>query len=399
MRVLLVGDWNRGRGGAEAHILALRDGLRAAGDAVRLLTSSAGTSGDGTAEYVAYGSERAAAQVFLQIANPSAIACVRRAVREFRPDVTLVNMFAHHLSPAVLFALDGAPIVLLVSDYKCVCPVGSKLLPDGSICAVPAGLVCWRSGCVNAAHWLRDQPRYALIRAGLRRVARVVACSAWVRDELARNGIHAEVLLLPGPRGPGARFERRPAPEPLFLFVGRLDREKGVELLLRAFARVRRRFASARLRIAGQGPLRGHLEGIARALGVTDAVEFCGWLSPDEVEQRLSDAWALVVPSLWAEPLGLVAVEAVTRGVPVVASARGGLAEIVEDGVSGVLFPNNDEDALVERLSSIASRARFHEQVLPVEAVRRAADTFGLERHITRMRGIFAETAAGASRV
>ena len=57
MRILLMIDWNRGRGGAENHALALRAGLEAAGDEVRLLTSSAGTAGDGTAEYVAYGTE------------------------------------------------------------------------------------------------------------------------------------------------------------------------------------------------------------------------------------------------------------------------------------------------------------------------------------------------------
>jgi len=398
MRILLVIDWNRGRGGAEAHMVRLRDGLRAAGDEVRLLTSSAGTAGDGTAEYVAYGTERVAAQAFLQIANPFAAACVRRAVREFRPDVVVVNMFAHHLSPSALFALRGVATVLLVTDYKCVCPIGSKLLPDGALCEENAGLVCWRNGCVNGLHWLRDQPRYLRIRSGLRGVARVVACSAWVRDELARNGIDSEVVRLPVPHAQGALFHRRPASDAVFLFVGRLDREKGVALLLRAFARVRDRFASARLRIAGHGPLREHLEGIARARGVAHAVEFCGWLSAEAVEQQLTDAWALVVPSLWAEPLGLVAVEAVTHGVPVVASALGGLAEVVEDGVSGLLFPNNDEDALVDRLSSIASGDVFTDRTLPANVVARATDAFGIERHIARMQDIFAETAGRSSR-
>ena len=68
-----------GRGGAEAYALSLRDELRAAGDDVRLLTSSAGTAGDGTADYVAYGTENAAAQTLLQIVNPFAVSTVRRA--------------------------------------------------------------------------------------------------------------------------------------------------------------------------------------------------------------------------------------------------------------------------------------------------------------------------------
>ena len=137
MRVLLVTDWNRGRGGAEAYIAWLKEGLESAGDEVRLLTSSVGSAGDGKAEYVASGSEAKSAQAFLQIANPFAVHTMRRAIREFRPDVTLVNMFAHHLSPAILHSVGNVPLVVLVSDYKIVCPIGSKLLPDNSICTSP----------------------------------------------------------------------------------------------------------------------------------------------------------------------------------------------------------------------------------------------------------------------
>ncbi len=395
MRILLVTDWNRGRGGAEDYFELLRDGLRAAGDEVRLLTSSAGAAADGAAEYVAYGTERVTAQVFLQVVNPSAVACIRRALREFQPDVALVNMFAHHLSPAAILALGDLPLMLLVSDYKCVCPLGSKLLPDGSLCREKAGLVCWRHGCIGALHWMRDQPRYALIRSVLRRAHRVVTCSDWMRDELARHGIGAQTLLLTS-RGPGADFRRQPSAHPLFLFAGRLDREKGVELLLRAFARVQARLPSARLRVAGRGPLRASLEDLARALGLTEAVEFCGWLSQAEFERELGEAWALVVPSLWAEPLGLVAVQAVIRGVPVVASASGGLAEVVEHGVTGRLFPNGDEEALVEQLVLIAQREVFPHQTLPRAEVTRVAERFGPALNVEAVQGILASLVSAS---
>src|SRR5258708_4635881 len=83
--------------------------------------------------------ERRAAQALLQIVNPFAVARARQAVRAFAPDVALVNMFAQQLSPAFLHALAGVPIVLAVSDFKCVCPIGTKLLPDGSLCTQRAG--------------------------------------------------------------------------------------------------------------------------------------------------------------------------------------------------------------------------------------------------------------------
>jgi len=393
MRILLVTDWNRGRGGAEHYIAALRDGLRAMGDDVRLLTSSAGTAGDGRAEYVAFGTESAAAQAFLQVVNPFAFFTVRRAVREFRPDVAVVNMFAHHLSPAALVPLDDVPSVLLVSDYKCICPLGSKLLPDGTLCTNAPGWNCVRRGCLSLPHWIRDIPRYALLRSRVARFTRILTCSEWVRDTLDRHGIFAESLILPSP-APTPKYGRDPAPSPQLLYVGRLDREKGVDLLLRSFAALPERGQGVELRIAGQGPLRGGLHRLATALGVADRVRFLDWLDDANVERELAKAWALVVPSMWPEPLGLVAIEAVIRGVPVVASEHGGLAEIVEPDVTGLLVPNGDGAALTDRLLRIVTSAAFPEHRLPEAAVERARRRFDQSSHVRALRSMLVEVTA-----
>ena len=392
MRILIVQDWLRGNGGAEAFAIAVRDGLRAAGEEVRLLTSSAGTAGDGTADFVVFGTERVAAQALLQIVNPLAAAGVRRAVHQFKPDVALANMFAHHLSPAALSALGDVPTVLVISDFKAVCPIGSKLLPNGTLCREQPGWTCYRSGCVSLLHWLRDQPRYALIRAELRRSKRIIAVSRWVQRELAAAGHQSEMLTLPVVP-PSAGFCRTPSSVPDFIFFGRLDREKGVALLLRAFARLRAQVPAARLRIIGRGPERPALEQMAGDLGLTDAVRFLGWLPLADIEHQLRDTWATVVPSLWAEPLGMVAPESIVRSVPVIASAAGGLGEVVEHGVTGLLFPNNDENALTDALRAVAQREVFPRHTLPVDVVERAAATHSVERYVQRMRQVFAEVS------
>lgn len=377
-------DWNRGRGGAEAYMTWLRAGLESSGDQVRMLTSSVGSAGDGKAEYVAFGTERLAAQAFLQVVNPFAVHSLRRALDVFCPDVVFVNMFAHHLSPAVLHVMGDVPIVLLVSDYKCVCPIGSKLLPDNSICPSQPGWVCHRSGCVSLPHWIRDQPRYALIRSGVARARRVVACSEWVRRELGKAGIDSERIYLPVP-APGENYERVPSKRPGIFYCGRLDVEKGVEQLLHAFERVSSAHSDVTLRIAGQGPERNRLESLARELGVESRVTFLGWIDPPEIEKELSAAWTLAAPSLWAEPLGLVALEAMTRGVPVVASAIGGFAETVEEGVSGLLVPNGDVSALADSLSSIVSGREFPRGIASdvVERIKARHDTGS---HVERIR-------------
>lgn len=392
MRILLITDWLPGVGGTERYLSCVREGLHAAGDQTRLLTSSVGTAGDGSADYRAFGSERVAAKVVLQIVNPFAVAAVGKALREFRPDVALVGMYEYQLSPAVVTRLRDVPTVLAVGDYKAICPLGSKLLPDGKLCQQRAGAVCWRSGCVSFPHWLRDRPRYALIHSATQHASRILACSRWMQRELALDGIEAEYVALPV-SAPGPSFARQPSGVPLFVYCGRLHPTKGVPLLLQAFARLRRTVSSARLRIVGDGPQRDLLQHQVHQLGLQKAVTFRGWVSPNDVEHELADAWAVVVPSLWAEPLGLVALEAVVRGIPVVASAAGGLGETIEHGTSGLLFTNGDEDELSGLLADVAARTAFPTHALPDGVVRDALDRHDPKRHIALLRGIFRELA------
>jgi glycogen(starch) synthase len=235
--------------------------------------------------------------------------------------------------------------------------------------------------------------RYALIRRGRQRVRRVIACSEWMRRELERHGIEAEHVTLPV-SPPGPAFRRRIAEQPTLVYCGRLDRTKGVPLLLRAFARLRRTVPAARLRIVGEGPLREPLEDQVRGMELGAGVTFRGLIPRERVEDELADAWAAVVPSLWAEPLGLVAIEAIVRGIPVIASAAGGLGETVESGVSGLLFANGDEDALVRQLDEVASARAFATHTVPEAAIRRLAQRHDPERHTERLRAIFTSLAA-----
>jgi glycosyltransferase involved in cell wall biosynthesis len=392
MRVLLVTDWLERRGGMETYFETLRAGLRTTGHETRLLTSTAGTAADGTAEYRAFGTNALAPQAVLQLVNPFAAAKVRAAVREFEPDLALVGMVEQHLSPSVFRALRGTATFLSVGDYKPICPIHSKLLPDGRQCRVPAGSVRWRGGCVGLAHWLRDRPRYRLLDAGRARVDRVIACSSWLARALAEAGIDAEAMPLPTP-APSAGFVRKPADCPLFVFVGRLDREKGVASLLRAFARAREDAPTSKLRLVGESDERRSLERLARSLHLGDAVVFRGWRAQAEIEEELAAAWASVVPSLWAEPLGLVAAEAAVRGVPVVASSRGGLAEVVDHGRNGLLFPNGDEAALAACLSDIAAGRAFPHRAVPASAVRDVAKRHDVSRHVERLEEMVYEIA------
>jgi glycosyltransferase involved in cell wall biosynthesis len=392
MRVLLVTDWMRHAGGAERYVADLRRGLRAAGDEVELLTSSAGSAAEGTAERTAAASERRWVQGVTQIVNPAAFAAVRRAMRDFAPEAVLVNMFANHLSPAVFAAFGGAPAFVVATDFKLACPTFAKLLPDGTSCREPQGAACLRRGCVGTAHWLRDRPRYALLARAARRAEAVFACSETVRVELARNAIASEVVPMPVDP-PGPAFRRRPAGEPTYVFCGRLAAQKGIFELTEAFARLRAEAPRARLRFVGDGPDRVALERRVALLGAGDAIEFTGWVARERVEEHLADAWAAVAPTRGPEPLGLVALEAIVRGVPVVATRAGGFLETVDEGRSGLLVADGDRAALAAALLAVARREVFPTHVVdPALAARTLAER-DLGRHVESLRARFAAAA------
>jgi glycosyltransferase involved in cell wall biosynthesis len=126
-------------------------------------------------------------------------------------------------------------------------------------------------------------------------------------------------------------------------FLGRLFETKGIELLMEAV----RQTDSSSLYIAGQG-LPGYEQKLRRQ--APPRTTFLGTIPPKNLFEKID---VLVVPSLWHEPFGRVAIEALAWGVPVIASRRGGLPEIVQPGVNGWLFEPNDKNSLARLLRTL----------------------------------------------
>ncbi|MGE0666722.1 MAG: glycosyltransferase family 4 protein [Sphingomonadales bacterium] len=185
-----------------------------------------------------------------------------------------------------------------------------------------------------------------------------VANSRMVRDDflLATPEIADRTSIIycgvEPPPSPAAMDTESP---PVLLFVGRLIRDKGVDLAIEAFHKLLSRHPEARLLIAGEGDERPGLEALAASLGLTDTVEFLGWVRAVDVPALMARATLLLMPSRWREPFGLVAVEAALQCRPVIGTTDGGLEEIIIDGVTGRLVPRNDADAVAEAADALLS--------------------------------------------
>lgn len=148
------------------------------------------------------------------------------------------------------------------------------------------------------------------------------------------------------------------------LSVGRLVPDKGQTILLNAVGELHRRGIPASLTLVGEGPERSTLEHAARRLGIADCVSLLGWCSQDQISDLNRAADIFCLPSL-AEGLPVVLMEAMAGGLPVVATRIAGVAELVEDGVSGAVIPPGRGDALADALAELAvdpaRRARLGE--------------------------------------
>ena len=141
-----------------------------------------------------------------------------------------------------------------------------------------------------------------------------------------------------------------PSDDGYILFVGRLVPQKGVDLLLRAFGVLLHRCPETHLVIVGDGEQELYLRRVARWLGIFHRVKFVNWQSGEKLVDYYKRAQVVVAPSYY-EPFGIVALEAMACGRPVIASRVGGLEEFIEDGVQGYLVPVGDYLQLAQRLA------------------------------------------------
>jgi glycosyltransferase involved in cell wall biosynthesis len=162
--------------------------------------------------------------------------------------------------------------------------------------------------------------------------------------------------------------------------VARLFPVKGVDLLVTAWKEVVRAVPNAHLLIAGDGPLRGDIEESVRAAGLASSVHFLGF--DPQVERVLQAGDLAVIPSR-AEGFSLTALEAMATGLPVVAFAVGGLAEVVRDGQSGVLVPAGSTEGLA---GAMVALLRDHDRRRSLgEAGIVLASAYGLPASVERL--------------
>lgn len=378
-RVLIAHNSYQQRGGEDAVVEAEAELLRSRGHAVRLLVAH-------NDAIVGMPRSRLAARTLW---SSQTVRDFRQALVEFRPDILHVHNTFPLISPSIYWAAAraGVPVVQTLHNFRLLCPQ-AMLLREGRICEDCVGRLPWR-GVVRRCY--RGSAAQSGVLAGMislhralgtwgSKVDRYIALNEFCRRKFIEGGLPAQRIVVK------PNFVDFPAPEDGaregVLFVGRLAEEKGLSTLCAAA----RLAPDVAVRVAGTGPQAGLLQGIP-------SVTSLGALSAAEVREAMCGAQALVMPSLWYENFPRTLVEAFACALPVIASRIGALAELVEDGVTGLLFePGNAAD-----LAAKMKWAAAHPDALMrmgQEARRRYLREFSPEVNYRRLTEIYAQVLA-----
>jgi glycosyltransferase involved in cell wall biosynthesis len=331
MRILLANESARAhRGGVNRMVVESCEWLQQAGHTVALAYFDAGPSEVSCRTYP-----------WPNTADASEIAhTVDRVLSDFQPDIIQL----HHDAQPPLFPnalADHVPACRFIHDQSWFCSSDNRMARDGTPCHRPHGLSClfwhYAQGCGgkspigNGQRWLRVQHRRSLQRV---RYLRIQVASQFMKKGLLENDYPEEQIdVIP-------LFATRPrasAPtEPgLMLVASRLVKGKGVDFLISALKELPA--LPWRLAVAGDGPERITLEKLTEELELEKRITFLGELSPPELEKWYARTSLVLSPVLRAEPFGLVGVEAMAHGKPMIAFSGGATEEWLVDGETGMV--------------------------------------------------------------
>ena len=296
-----------------------------------------------------------------------------RLIAEQRPDVIHAHNTFPLISPSLYWAAHrhGIPVVQTLHNFRLLCPQ-AMFLREGKVCEDCLGKVPWRATLHSCYRGSMVQSSVLTGMLMLHRgagtwqtkVARFIALNEFCRDKFRSGGLPRNRIVVKPNFSAIPEFGETVRSR--FLYVGRLSPEKGIGVL----AQAARSIEGIKLSVLGSGPSETDLRGIS-------GVELLGAKSPSEVASNLRDAIALVFPSIWFETFGLVIIEAFANGTPVIASRIGVVPELVEEGVTGLLFRPGDSKELASKIKwahenpekmakmGLAARSRFEEKYTP----------------------------------
>ncbi len=383
MKILMITDRGFEQGGVSSYLLTMKALLEQT-HTVRILTSNQYSSGNHFSDYEFRGFNNTPflIQLIYRLYNPYSAIELNRILKSFNPDIVHLHFIFGNTSPSILPRLKHVPTVMTVHCPTLICPLAFNY--NYSICKHDPDDYCRK--CVGTLRYYYNRLKYLIYKSNRSNIDLFLSNSRFLERSLRKANIAPVKTIYLGIDLLG--YSKIVEWNNL-VYVGRIDKEKGLEYLLRAMPIVIDNIPDAHLEIVGDGSEKENSMRVVRELGIGGNVTFVGWVPSDRIEQYYRKSTIVVVPSLWPEAFGLVGVEAMSVGRPVIASRVGGIPEWLDDGKTGFLVAPGNSEQIAERAIQLLSDRELLEQM--GKNARQKAEQFSIDKHVTKIDDIYRE--------
>ena len=349
MKILLINDYIIEFGGAEKIFFDTKELLEEKGHIVKIFGSNKKEN------IISFFSRWFSLKYYFK---------TKKLIKKFRPDIVHCHNFSRVISPSPILAAKkcDVPVIVTLHDFHMVCPKTWMIYRDKKPCKYGFGWKCLISNCYTQKmgiinfpyHWLKWLKVW-LHRRILKGYVDYFVCPSkiltyWVKKNLKTDNISYISNFVNIKINKNQKINKRGNQ---FLFVGRLSKEKGIDILIKAVKLVKEKFADIEVKIIGDGPERENLENLTKKLNLQDNTKFLDKIPNEKLSKHYQESLALIMPSILIENCPIVALEAMANKTPVIASDIGGFPDLVDHNKNGYLFRMGNYEELAEYIKNL----------------------------------------------
>lgn len=366
MKILMVLYFGWEYGGGETYTLDLKEYLEKQGHTVKIFASDNSPEKEHFTDYEFANFKSKLLQIPFSFFNYRSYFAIKKAIKEFKPDIIHIQSLDDRVTPSIISAIKSVPVIITIHSYNLLKPF-KKNVPS------PLFRLYWYFKCYFNSFFLRQ-------------IQLFIAPHKYFMNLMEKENFRPNTLVYCGKKlftYSKLQYKRN------LLFCGRLTKEKGINYLIQSMPRIINNFPDVKLTIAGSGSQRKELEYLICKLNISANVIFVGRINNKKLQKFYSESDIILVPSVWDEPFGLVGVEAMSVGRPVIASNVGGIPEWLDDGKTGFLVDPGNSEQIAGKVIELFSDRKLLEQM--GKNARKKAEQFSIEKHANKIEKIYLE--------
>ncbi|HSW96462.1 MAG TPA: glycosyltransferase family 4 protein [Candidatus Saccharimonadales bacterium] len=380
MKILMVNDYKYEIGGTETYMFNLINELKSKGHEVLLFSSNVTSK-----EYFSQNYNKSLIKYLSRIFNIKYLLKFKKILREFQPDIVHIHNIYNEITPAILFNLRHTIVIMTVHGSQMISPVSLQTERTGRKCKNEVCEGCLN--CIGVKGVLYETCKRNVYRKLLKNISLYITPSEYLKSVLEERQylpvrrIYNGINLLKYSK---IRYTKN------LLFIGRLTKEKGVEILLHAMNYLVEKFPEIHLSIVGEGNYSDHVREVIKNLHLEKNITLVGSVSSRQVQSYYDKSLLILIPSIYPDNLPTVGLEALSVGRPIIGSNIGGISEIIKNNQTGVLVEAGNMNQIVGAIEKLVENKQVVE-TMSMNARLYAEKYFDIRKHITQLEKLYSQ--------